>query len=246
VKRYLIISVCFVIVLAAVICISCARKQGPPTEPAATNTPIINTTTITPTSTTSPIVSPTPTFTVSATSTPYVISTLFDFSTSTQVSSWKPSDYICCEDSIQGLTWNDTSTDADGGTGCLQVSAIFDAATNTFDGKGDIFYPAPNLDMTGKTITFKVNIPPGLIQSPSYILTVWIKSTTNYVFDNNNNTWFNLTTTGWQTFSWNLANTTTFNGDPTKVVQIGCEISKGSGSPDITTPQTILFDDISW
>ncbi|HRU39299.1 MAG TPA: hypothetical protein P5511_05435, partial [Candidatus Goldiibacteriota bacterium] len=103
------------------------------------------------------------------------------------------------------------------------------------------------INMTGRTITFHIYVPAGLVDTTNpYGVKVYAQNKSWQWKD----MWFNITGSGWQTYSWNVSgayNTCQWTdcNDATEVIQIGVEITKSNASsPDFTG--TLYFDEIAY
>ncbi len=212
-KKTLISILCIILALS-LLSVACSKKKSA-TGPSATNTAVV--------------VAPT------ATATTIVCNSLFCFTTAADLTSWPATG------GFSGEVWNNTSVDASGGTGCLQVTGTFAAAGNANGLIQDVL--TAGTDFTGKTISVWINCPASLVNTTNpYGVQIFVQDTTyagNYC-------WNNITAAGWQQYS--MAVTTGGCGGSaniTAIKQIGIQVGEGAGSPDISGV-TILFDNINW
>jgi len=228
-KRTLITVLCVILALS-LLSMACSKKKSTTSPSAPTNTPgVVNSPTVTPTAVQELAV--------------------LDFSTSSQATGWTVSDYICCEDGFTAVNYDSTAGDGhNGSTGCLSVTANFVPGTLTYTAEGAIQYSwgtANPVNLTNQTLICWVNIPAALATG-LFGLQISINTGAGYTYADGG--WHSITTSGWQSFTWDLAtNPPTVTGiDTTSVDKINFQITDSTATDTTTGVQTVYFDDISY
>lgn len=194
---------------------------------------------------------PEATATATATATPLP---LYGFETD-QVSSWALSDQAD-EIACTNLAWDSTPANAYQGSGSVSMDASYVGVIGTANtAKGGIQFTNGGsvFSLAGKTISFWVNIPAALVDATNpYGVKIGINSN---AWGNYNQKYFNITASGWQKFSWNLATEqATCGGAPCPLAagtdlataqKLSLIIGKGTGSPD-SGAVVLRFDNIDW
>jgi hypothetical protein len=215
-KKTLIIMAAMVLAIGMMM--GCASKSSnPPDDPAAaTATPV-----------------------PADTSTPVPVGTVaFNFNSS--IGTWA-NETAGDQQGITAVTYD--ATNGVGATGCLKATCAFtDNLGAGNNAKGAIKYdPATALDLTGKTLTFKVYIPSGLATAEAsnpYGIQVFIKTTGSWVWHDAG--WVNLDVAGWNTFTY-----TPSGVSESDTREIGVQIGKG-GSTTTHWSGDIYVDDVNW
>jgi hypothetical protein len=171
--------------------------------------------------------------------------TVFNFETD-QTGSWASDGTVCGT-----LAWNDTGVNSNTSLGSMECPVVFSGTATGANGSGQVKYTWPwgtsdftYSDFTNRTLRVRVYIPAGLVDANyPYGLYLFVQDSTW--------TWrdqvVNITASGWQTFSWKVADScnTCGSGDVTKIIQAGVKIAKSAdASPDYTG--TVYFDDFVW
>jgi hypothetical protein len=151
-----------------------------------------------------------------------------------------------------GSSYDNTSADADGGTGCLSVTSnfVYGATATTKKGQISVVFGTTtekDLTKTGNKVTFKVYIPAALATvagNYGYQVQVFSDITGNQ-YNYSDGGWQALpTTAGWHTLSWDLAAVPPASGDLTKVTKIAVQFTDTAAAGDGS--YTLLVDDITY
>src|SRR5208283_1690646 len=106
---------------------------------------------------------------------------------------------------LSGKVWNSTAgAGHNGSTGCMQFTGNY----STVPAKGDINsnFSATPVNLTGQTISFWINFPADMTAAGGlYQVAIYAQSAA-YGWDA---TYINVTTAGWQQYSWVLPATLT-------------------------------------
>jgi len=173
-----------------------------------------------------------------------------DFSAASQATGWTVSDQVKDTDGISAVAWDGTAgAGFNGSTGCLSTTANFnhDTVTNTMNAKGAIQYAwgsTTPINLHTDKIIFHVNIPQAMVTQGKFGVQLQMNTGSGWTYADGG--WNNVTTAGWQAFTWDLATTPPSGGaDATSVDKIAFQFTD-TNVTSTAGAMTILFDDISY
>jgi hypothetical protein len=154
----------------------------------------------------------------------------YNFNTD-QTASWAASGVLSAK------TWNSTAgADHYGNAGCMQLTGDYSSA-----GMGALQASFAATDFSGKTISAWINTPASMVDATHpYGVQFYVQDST-YGWDAS---WVNITGSGWQHYTWVLP--ATLGQDIHNILQVGFQITGGTGSASAGAAETVIIDDIDW